>query len=791
MGEEQELAVGEEIFFSGAPVALPPPGYGRLTELEAKRQRDWVLRWREGEDKRLANLQRERGGNEDLGAIGDGRSVWGPKPPANGDLTLPVSAHPREDVSSIHSYAPSADGDFADGSRGGLIASSAAHSSARAEFGGGPGGGATASSAQLSSAAEEEFLGGPRGGATASSAAVSSAVSASAGDEDPAGRMRGSSAAPTAPQAEPVPLAGEDVLAMVRSKVRDAVAHRDRELRERAAREAASRLREEGQREAIQEREDIIKQLELQRRVSEESNRQREEERIIREQAERNAELERERARAEEAEEEALRADAVRREIAKVDAAREEVSRRESAYRAAVQAEMSRAVASRGGEPVPVALSMWTEAEREWGPRAGVTMGSTTSSHPLPPSVPPVSSGSAATHAPSPPAGPLAGMGGGVAAFRPSAVGNGAYIEAPWAPAPSLPMVLPTPSAPYTYPPSRGGMGAPYLVPASFGGEPEKVVESDSIKGKKTGGTLGEGTRMEKPVVMPSKYDGQAHLAEYLAHFDLCRMANGWDDRTAGVFLGLSLTGVARRILSGIDPATSGFQKLRGALVGRFQPPNQASMYKAMLRSKERTKGECLQSHAEEVERYTRLAYPDADIATIDVMAKDRFIDSLKDQQLQCWIHQSQAKTLLDAVQVGLHTEACMCPHGQAQTVRATAQTMGENLETVSKEAQKERAENARFRETVISALAQQNSRPAGEHAGRSDRGERSNTGKWSGDRSSRPRVPLSETRCYHCAALGHQRGRCPSWLAAMAAADARTSAPAAPVVVSAQPAEN
>ena len=82
MGEEQELAVGEEIFFSGAPVALPPPGYGRLTELEAKRQRDWVLRWREGEDKRLANLQRERGGNEDLGAIGDGRSVWGPKPPA-------------------------------------------------------------------------------------------------------------------------------------------------------------------------------------------------------------------------------------------------------------------------------------------------------------------------------------------------------------------------------------------------------------------------------------------------------------------------------------------------------------------------------------------------------------------------------------------------------------------------------------------------------------------------------------------------------------------------------------
>ena len=89
-------------------------------------------------------------------------------------------------------------------------------------------------------------------------------------------------------------------------------------------------------------------------------------------------------------------------------------------------------------------------------------------------------------------------------------------------------------------------------------------------------------------------------------------------------------------------------------------------MYKALLRSKERGKGECLQAYAEEIERVTRLAYPQADLSTINCMAKDRFVDSLRDHQLQLWIHQSSASMLLEAVQVVLHAEACMRPPGQA-----------------------------------------------------------------------------------------------------------------------------
>ena len=189
------------------------------------------------------------------------------------------------------------------------------------------------------------------------------------------------------------------------------------------------------------------------------------------------------------------------------------------------------------------------------------------------------------------------------------------------------------------------------------------------------------GHRMAKPIFTPGKYDGTGHLTEYLAHFDLCRRANGWDMEQAGVFLGLSLMGVARRLLEAVEPAMEGgYLALRRALEDRFQPKNQGAMYKAILRAKERLPGECLQAHAEDIERYTRLAYPKADLMTIDVMAKDRFIESLRDTQLQYWIFQSKPETIRQAVQVALEAEACMRPQGHPAKARVAGATMAEQL---------------------------------------------------------------------------------------------------------------
>lgn len=72
-------------------------------------------------------------------------------------------------------------------------------------------------------------------------------------------------------------------------------------------------------------------------------------------------------------------------------------------------------------------------------------------------------------------------------------------------------------------------------------------------------------------------------------------------------------------------------------------------------------------------------------------MAKDMFIESLKDQQLQYWVYQSNPDTLRDAVQTALHAEACMQPTANAPKARAAGSTMAEQLETLGEEVKKER----------------------------------------------------------------------------------------------------
>ena len=49
---------------------------------------------------------------------------------------------------------------------------------------------------------------------------------------------------------------------------------------------------------------------------------------------------------------------------------------------------------------------------------------------------------------------------------------------------------------------------------------------------------------------------------------------------------------------------------------------------------------------AEDMERLTRLAYPDAVEEMIIVLATDQFIDALQDEDMRLWIRQSRSVNL-------------------------------------------------------------------------------------------------------------------------------------------------
>ena len=164
-----------------------------------------------------------------------------------------------------------------------------------------------------------------------------------------------------------------------------------------------------------------------------------------------------------------------------------------------------------------------------------------------------------------------------------------------------------------------------------------------------------------RPSTRPRTFDGTSSLKEYLSHFDLCVVINGWSGAQAGAFLGVSLMGTARRLLEGINSCTEeGYTELRRRLVARFEPENATGTHKAKLRAMERTEAQTLSEFADEVVDLVRKSYPGMAWETQDTLAMDRFVDALPDPDLRLWILQAKPATLNAAVASGIEGETCL-----------------------------------------------------------------------------------------------------------------------------------
>ncbi|VDI02778.1 Hypothetical predicted protein [Mytilus galloprovincialis] len=167
-------------------------------------------------------------------------------------------------------------------------------------------------------------------------------------------------------------------------------------------------------------------------------------------------------------------------------------------------------------------------------------------------------------------------------------------------------------------------------------------------------------------------YDGLGSWQDYIVHFEMIAEINGWDENTKALELATCLRGSAQAILSDLRPdLRRSYAHLVAALTSRFQPSNQAELYRAQMKGKSRNKDQSLPELAQDIKRVTRLAYPTAPIEVREQLARDCFIDSLNDADLEWAIFQGKPNSIDDSVRMGLEFEAFNSGHRRKFNSRA------------------------------------------------------------------------------------------------------------------------
>ena len=163
---------------------------------------------------------------------------------------------------------------------------------------------------------------------------------------------------------------------------------------------------------------------------------------------------------------------------------------------------------------------------------------------------------------------------------------------------------------------------------------------------------------MKQRNVKPRDYDGQGSWRTYRSHFERVASLNQWKEEKLE-FLWIHLSGIALSFVEGLpqDQQTD-YETVCKALEFRFGAERMATIHKAELLAKKREPGETLSALGQEIRRLVNGAYPQFPPAAQEEIAIERFLDAMEKPQLRRNIHESEPKTLDQAVEKGLQMEA-------------------------------------------------------------------------------------------------------------------------------------
>ena len=157
----------------------------------------------------------------------------------------------------------------------------------------------------------------------------------------------------------------------------------------------------------------------------------------------------------------------------------------------------------------------------------------------------------------------------------------------------------------------------------------------------------------------PTTFDGSSLWESYYAQFEIVASLNGWDDYQKAAYLATSLKGPALAVLGNLSTGDRhNLDALVSALKNRFGTSHQTELSRMKFKNRVKQRDESLPELAEDIERLSRLSYPDAPSMLRDVLARDQFVDALLDEDTRLRIKQERPQTLRRALETALELES-------------------------------------------------------------------------------------------------------------------------------------
>ncbi|XP_077282315.1 uncharacterized protein LOC143908505 [Temnothorax americanus] len=208
------------------------------------------------------------------------------------------------------------------------------------------------------------------------------------------------------------------------------------------------------------------------------------------------------------------------------------------------------------------------------------------------------------------------------------------------------------------------GAGTRDAYASERGAIPSAVVARVAHAGDRDLNSSGVGTRIHASdsvavasadlgyKLKPDTYDGTTPLQEYFSQLSLIARANHWDDATKTIALASSLRGKARSVLETVqDVERLDFAELKTKLELRFGEGRQSQNYYVVFTSRKQKFGEDLATFGSEIDKLSRLAYPECPYELRDKIACAQFITAVSDNFIRRALQMEGITSLILAVE--------------------------------------------------------------------------------------------------------------------------------------------